>query len=29
MAGHVADATLLIAFDQQLPAGWAPLLTVR
>ena len=29
MAGHVADATLLIAFDQQLPAGWAPLLPTR
>ena len=29
MAGHVADATLLIAFDQHLPAGWTPLLTER
>ena len=29
MAGHVADATLLIAFDQHLPAGRAPLLTAR
>ncbi len=28
MAQHVADATLLIAFDQQLPAGQAPLLTM-
>ena len=26
MAGHVADATLLIAFDQHLPPGRAPLL---
>ena len=29
MADHVADATLLIAFDQQLPPGQAPLLTAR
>ena len=29
MADHVADATLLIAFDQQLPPGQAPLLTMR
>jgi len=28
MAQHVADATLLIAFDQHLPADRAPLLTV-
>ena len=28
MAQHVSDATLLIAFDQHLPAGQAPLLTV-
>ena len=28
MADHVADATLLIAFDQQLPPGQAPLLTM-
>ena len=28
MADHVADATLLIAFDQQLPPGQAPLLTL-
>ena len=29
MAGHVADATLLIAFDQHLPRGRPPLLTMR
>ena len=29
MAQHVSDATLLIAFDQHLPAARAPLLTVR
>ena len=29
MAGHVADATLLIAFDQHLPAGRPPLLPTR
>ena len=29
MAGHVADATLLIAFDQHLPPGRPPLLTMR
>ncbi|MCY4076906.1 MAG: hypothetical protein OXH04_15910 [Acidobacteria bacterium] len=29
MAGHVADATILIAFDQHLPPGRAPLLTAR
>ena len=29
MAGHVADATLLIAFDQHLPPGRASLLTAR
>ena len=29
MAQHVADATLLIAFDQHLPAGQQPLLTTR
>ena len=29
MAGHVADATLLIAFEQHLPAGRTPLLTAR
>ena len=28
MAQHVSDATLLIAFDQHLPAGQAPLLTM-
>ena len=28
MAQHVSDATLLIAFDQHLPAGVAPLLTM-
>ena len=28
MAQHVSDATLLIAFDQHLPAGMAPLLTM-
>ena len=29
MAQHAADATLLIAFDQHLPAGQQPLLTTR
>ncbi len=29
MAQHVSDATLLIAFDQHLPAGMEPLLTIR
>ena len=29
MAGHVADATLLIAFDQHVPGGWTPLLPTR
>jgi len=29
MAGYVADITLLIAFDQQLPDGQRPLLTLR
>ncbi|MEE2636603.1 MAG: hypothetical protein VYE68_05135 [Acidobacteriota bacterium] len=29
MAGYVADITLLIAFDQQLPEGQRPLLTPR
>ena len=29
MAQHVSDAALLIAFDQHLPAEWAPLLTMR
>ena len=28
MAQHVSDATLLIAFDQHLPAEPAPLLTM-
>ena len=28
MAQHVSDATLLIAFDQHLPAGLEPRLTM-
>ena len=29
MEEHAADAALLVAFDQHLPAGWQPLLPPR